>query len=84
MTDSKRRFARMELSQDKDVLGQLLIEIFTDECPKTTAHFIKLLTANRDDGEYGYQVSSSLSERCAGEEEASFCLDLCLGEFIIH
>eukprot|EP00873_Tetraselmis_striata_P044813 jgi/Tetstr1/465077/TSEL_009805.t1 len=55
MTESKRQFARMELSQDKQPIGQLLVEIFADECPKTAAEFVKLLTSTRLDGAYGYE-----------------------------
>ena len=57
MSESGRQFAKITLSQDETVLGSLLIEIFSDHCPKTAEHFVKLLLGNRDKGEMSYEVS---------------------------
>ena len=57
MSESGRQFATITLSQDDNILGSLLIEIFSDHCPKTAEHFVKLLTGNRDKGETSYEVS---------------------------
>lgn len=57
MVDSGRQFATLTFSQDEAVMGHIVVEIFTDHCPKTSEHFIKLLTANRARGELGYEVA---------------------------
>ena len=57
MTDTGRTFAKMTFTQDEAEIGTLMIEIFTDHCPKTSAQFIGYLTARREHGELAYEVS---------------------------
>lgn len=57
MLESGRQFAKITLTQDETVLGSLLIEIFSDHCPKTAEHFVKLIVGNRDKGDMSYESS---------------------------
>jgi len=55
MLDSGRQYAKMTFTQDDADIGTILIEIFTDHCPRTAAQFIGLLKAKRENGEMAYE-----------------------------
>uniref|UniRef100_A0A061RDW1 Peptidyl-prolyl cis-trans isomerase n=1 Tax=Tetraselmis sp. GSL018 TaxID=582737 RepID=A0A061RDW1_9CHLO len=55
MAESGRQYAVMAFSQDEEEIGRILIEVFSDDCPKTCEMFLGLLTARRDEGEQAYE-----------------------------